>query len=92
MKTSTKQISRPVTNREFIVIPSGLTNAPTTFMCLMNSIFNKYLDHFVLLFIYDILIYSKTEDEHQQHLRIILQTLREHQLYTKFEKSEFFKI
>ena len=60
-------------------------------MCLMNSIFNKYLDHFVLIFIDDILIYSKTKEEHQQHLEIVLQTLRENQMYAKFKKCEFFK-
>ena len=76
---------------EFIVIPFGLTNAPATFMCLMNNIFHKYLDLFVLIFLDDILIYSKTEEEHQQHLEIVLQTLREHELYAKFEKCEFFK-
>ena len=76
---------------EFIVIPFGLTNAPATFMCLMNNISNKYLDQFVLIFIEDILIYSRIEEEHQQHLRIVLQTLRDHQLYAKFEKCEFFK-
>ena len=57
----------------------------------MNSIFNKYLDEFVLIFPDDILIYSKMEEEHQQHLGFVLQTLRDHQLYAKFEKCEFFK-
>ena len=60
-------------------------------MCLMNNIFNKYLDQFMLIFIDDILIYSRTKQEHEHHLRILLQTLRDHQLYTKFEKCEFFK-
>ena len=76
---------------EFVVIPFGLTNAPATFVYLMNNIFNKYLDQFVLIFIDNILIYSKTEEEHQQHLRIALQTLWEHQLYANLEKCEFFK-
>ena len=76
---------------KFVVIPFGLTNAPTTFMCLMNNIFNKYLDQNLLIFIEDILIYSRKEEEHQKHLKIILQTLRDHQLFTKFEKCEFFK-
>ena len=60
-------------------------------MCLMNGIFKKYLDQFVLIFIDDILIYSKIEKEHLLHLRTVLQTLREHQLYAKLEKCEFFK-
>ena len=76
---------------EFVVIPFGVTNAPTTFMCLMNNIFNKYLDKFVLIFIGGILIYSKSKEEHQQHLRIVLQTLRDHQLYAKFENVNSLK-
>ena len=57
----------------------------------MNSIFKKYLDHFVLIFIDNILIYSRTEEEHQQHLRIVLRILRDQQIYVKFKKCEFFK-
>eukprot|EP00253_Pinus_taeda_P019414 PITA_19414 len=76
---------------EFVVLPFGLTNAPATFMCLMNGIFHPYLDQFVLIFIDDILIYSRTIEEHHEHLRIVLQTLREHQLYAKFSKCDFFK-
>eukprot|EP00253_Pinus_taeda_P022460 PITA_22460 len=76
---------------EFVVLPFGLTNAPATFMCLMNNIFHQYLDRFVLIFIDDILIYSRTIEEHQEHLRMVLQTLREHQLYAKFSKCDFFK-
>ena len=68
---------------EFIVIPFDLTNFPGTFMCLMNNIFNKYLDQNLLIFIDDILIYSRKEEEHQQHFRIKLQTLRDNQLYAK---------
>ena len=60
-------------------------------MCLMNTIFNKYVDQFVLIFLDDILIYSKTEEEHQKHLEIVLHNLREHQQYAKFKKCEFFK-
>eukprot|EP00253_Pinus_taeda_P013819 PITA_13819 len=76
---------------EFVVLPFGLTNGPTTFMCLMNNIFHQYLDRFVLIFIDDRLIYSCTMEEHKEHLRLVLQTLREHQLYAKFRKCDFFK-
>ena len=67
----------------------GLTNAPAFFMYLMNSVFVSELDKFVVVFIDDILIYSKNEKEHAHHLRIILTRLREHQLYAKFSKCEF---
>ena len=60
-------------------------------MCLMNNVLHKYLDKFVLVFIDDILIYSKTKEEHEEHLKIILQVLREHQLYANFSKCDFFK-
>ena len=76
---------------EFVVMSFGLTNAPIVFMCLMNNILHKYLDKFVVVFIDDILIYSKTKEEHEEHLKIILQVLREHQLYAKFNKCNFFK-
>ena len=66
-----------------------LTNAPAAFMYLMNRVFREYLDSFVLVFIDDILIYSKTKEEHEQHLRLTLQVLRQHQLYAKFNKCEF---
>ncbi|KAA3480520.1 reverse transcriptase [Gossypium australe] len=74
---------------EFLVMPFGLTNAPTIFMDLMNRIFRPYLDRFVVAFIDDILIYSRDEIEQAEHLSIVLQTLREKQLYTKFSKCEF---
>ena len=61
-------------------MPFGLTNAPTIFMCLMNNVMHKYLDNFVVVFIDDILIYSKYEEEHKEHLKIVLQELGEHQL------------
>jgi len=67
----------------------GLTNAPAYFMYLMNSVFMPELDKFVVVFIDDILIYSKNEEEHAQHLHIVLQRLREHQLYAKFSKCDF---
>ena len=76
---------------EFVVMPFGLTNAPAVFMCLMNNIMHKYLDKFVVVFIDDILIYSKNEAEHKEHLRIVLQELREQQLFAKFSKCDFFK-
>ncbi|KAL4032651.1 hypothetical protein IC575_005732 [Cucumis melo] len=74
---------------EFIVMSFGLTNAPTVFMDLMNRVFREFLDTFVIVFIDDILIYSKTEAEHEEHLRIVLQTLRDNKLYAKFSKYEF---
>jgi hypothetical protein len=76
---------------EFVVIPFGLTNSPTTFMCLMNNIFSQYLDKFLVVFIDDILVYSKTKEEHDERLRIVLQTLRKHKLYTKFNKCDFYQ-
>jgi hypothetical protein len=74
---------------EYIVMSFGLTNAPAYFMYLMNKVFMEYLDKFVVVFIDDILIYSKTEEEHEEHLRLVLQKLREHQLYSKFSKCDF---
>ena len=67
----------------------GLTNTPAYFMYLMNSVFMPELDKFVVIFIDDILIYSKNEEEHAQHLHIVLQRLKEHQLYAKFSKCDF---
>jgi hypothetical protein len=67
----------------------GLTNAPAHFMYLMNSVFMRELDKFVVIFIDDILIYSENEEEHAEHLRIVLSRLREHKLYAKFSKCEF---
>ncbi|KAK1651748.1 hypothetical protein QYE76_069553, partial [Lolium multiflorum] len=76
-------------HHEYLVVPFGLTNAPAIFMNLMNKIFMPYLDKFVIVFIDDILIYSKNKAEHAEHLRLVLQTLREHQLYAKLSKCEF---
>ncbi|KAA3477575.1 DNA/RNA polymerases superfamily protein [Gossypium australe] len=74
---------------EFLVMPFGLTNAPTVFMDLMNQIFRLYLDRFVVVFIDDILIYSRDESKHAKHLRILLKILRDKKLFTKFSKCEF---
>ncbi|XP_074287850.1 uncharacterized protein LOC141613006 [Silene latifolia] len=74
---------------EFTVLPFGLTNAPAVFMDLMNRVFRSYLDKFVIIFIDDILIYSKNEEEHANHLRTVLETLRKNQLYAKCSKCAF---
>ncbi|GJW55481.1 putative reverse transcriptase domain-containing protein [Tanacetum coccineum] len=74
---------------EFTVMPFGLTNAPTVFMDLMNRVCRPYLDKFVIVFIDDILIYSKTREEHVEHLRLVLELLRKEKLYAKFFKCEF---
>jgi hypothetical protein len=74
---------------EFLVLPFGVTNAPAVFMDYMNRIFQPYLDQFVIIFIDDILVYSKNQLEHVQYLRIVLDILREKQLYAKFSKCEF---
>jgi hypothetical protein len=67
----------------------GLTNTPAHFMYLMNSVFIEELDKFVVIFIDDILVFSKSKKEHDEHLRIVLQRLCDHQLYAKFSKCEF---
>ena len=74
---------------EFLVMPFGLTNAPTAFMNLMNRVFHPYLDQFVVVFIDDILVYSKDAQEHEQHLRIGLHILGEKQLFAKLRKCDF---
>jgi hypothetical protein len=74
---------------QFRVIPLGLTNAPTTFQCLMNSIFAAYMRKFVLVFMDDILIYNISLEEHIHHLSLVFQVLREHQLFIKFKKCAF---
>ena len=74
---------------EFCVMSFGLTNAPAAFMDLMNRVFKPYLDLFVIVFIDDILIYSRSEAEHAEHLRIVLQILKDRKLYAKFSKCEF---
>ena len=74
---------------EFLVVPFGLTNAPAAFMDLMNRAFKDYLDHFVIVFIDDILIYSHSLEEHEEHLRIVLNILKQKQLYAKFKSVSF---
>jgi hypothetical protein len=74
---------------EYTVMSFGLTNAPSYFMYLMNKVFMEYLDKFVVVFIGDILIFSKNEEEHDEHLRLVLQKLRENQLYAKLSKYKF---
>jgi hypothetical protein len=74
---------------EYLVMSFGLTNAPAYFMLLMNSVFMPEFDKFVVVFIDDILVYSENEQNHEKHLRIVLTRLREHKLYAKFSKCEF---
>ena len=74
---------------EFTVMPFGLTNVLAAFMDLLHRMFQPYLNQFFVVFVDEILIYSQSEWEHEYHLRIVLQLLRDHQLYTKFNKCEF---
>ena len=74
---------------EFLVMPFGLTNAPAAFMDLMNRVFRPYVDRFVMVLIDDILVYSKDREDHDTHLRVVLETLRKEQLYAKLSKWEF---
>jgi hypothetical protein len=74
---------------EYTVMPFRLTNAPTHFMHLMNKVFMEYLDKFVVVFINDILVYSRSEEEHKDHLRLVLQKFWDHKLYVKLSKCEF---
>jgi len=72
-----------------LVLPFGLTNAPAYFMDLMNRVFHPFLDKFVVVFIDDILVYSRTKEDHLEHLRTILKTLADHRLYAKLKKCDF---
>jgi hypothetical protein len=76
---------------EFTVVPFGLSNVLIVFMCLMNGVFREYLDKFFIVFLDDILVYSKSEEEHEHNLRMVLQVLREHQLYAKLSKCSFYQ-
>ena len=76
---------------EFTVVPFGLSNALVVFMCLMNGVFIEYIDKFVIVFLDDIPVYSKLEEEHEHHLRMVLQVLREHHLYAKLSKCSFYQ-
>ena len=73
------------------MLPFGLTNAPATFMNLMNNIFSPFLDRFVICFLDDILVYSKNLEDHYHHLSQVLEVLKQHQLYAKLSKCEFFQ-
>jgi hypothetical protein len=74
---------------KFTVISFGLTNALAYFMYMMNKVFMEYLEKFIVVFINDILVYSRSEEEHEGHLRLVLQKLRDHKLYAKLSKCEF---
>ena len=74
---------------EYLVMSFGWTNAPTYFMYLMNSVFMPKLDKFMVVFIDDILVYYENAENHEEHLRVVLTRLREHKLYAKFSKCEF---
>jgi hypothetical protein len=74
---------------EFLVMPFGVTNAPSVFMDLMNRVFHEYLDQFVVVFIDDILVYSANSEDHEEHLKTVLSILREKKLFAKLKKCEF---
>jgi hypothetical protein len=78
-------------HHEFMAVPFGLSNAPAIFMCLMNGVFREYLEKFVIVFLDDILIYSKSKEDHEKHMRMVLQVLRKHKLYAKLSKCIFYQ-
>jgi hypothetical protein len=73
---------------EFTVVSFGLTNAQAYFMYMMNKVFMEYLDKFVVVFIDDILVYTRSEEKHKEHIRLVLQKIRDHKLYAKLSKCE----
>jgi Reverse transcriptase (RNA-dependent DNA polymerase) len=87
----TKTFRTPFGHYEYKVLLFGLTNAPATFQAIMNDIFREHLNKFVLVYMDDILIYSKSAEEHKKHLRIVLQILRSNRLYAKLSKCRFGK-
>jgi hypothetical protein len=74
---------------EYTTMSFELTNAPTYFMCIINKVFMEFLDKFVMVFIDDILVYSKTEEEHQEHFKLVLEKLRANQLYAKLRANQY---
>jgi Reverse transcriptase (RNA-dependent DNA polymerase) len=76
---------------EFLVMPFGLTNAPSTFQALMNEVFRDYVDKFILVYLDDVLIFSRSDEEHKQHVEMVLQRLRDEKLFAKLSKCEFNK-
>jgi len=88
---SKNSLRRRYGHYEFIVLSFGLSNEPTVFMCLMKGFFGSYLDKFFIVFLDDILIDSRYEKEHEQHLRMVLQVLREHQIYARMSKCSFYQ-
>lgn len=76
---------------EFPVMLFGVMNAPTTFIDMINRVFNRYLDKFIMVFIEDVLVYSPTYEDHARHLTIVLQTFHDHHLYAKLEKCKFWR-
>ena len=94
LKVKAKDISKTVFRTryghyEFLVMSFGLTNTPAAFMDLKNRVFKPFLDQFVVVFIDDILVYSKSKEQHEEHLRIVLQLLREKKLFAKLKRCEF---
>jgi hypothetical protein len=74
---------------EFLVMPFGLTNAPSTFQAVKKDVFREYLDDFVMVYIDEILIFSRTKEDHFRHVKLILKRLRQHKLFAKLSKCEF---